>query len=72
MKNNKRYIGFTSKLPEQRLEEHNSGTNKWTRTNGPFKLIHKEIFSDKTECIKREHFLKSGQGRKYLDKMFEV
>ena len=67
LKSNKRYIGFTAKQPEKRLEEHNLGSNKWTRVNKPFKLIYKERFLDKTEAIKREKFLKSGQGRKYLD-----
>jgi len=69
LRNGKRYIGSTSKTPEQRLEEHNKGCNKWTRTNGPFKLTYTEEFDNKTESIKREHFLKSGQGRKYLDKI---
>ena len=39
-KNNKRYVGYTSKRVQQRLAEHNAGrTNKWTRQNRPFKLL---------------------------------
>lgn len=67
IKTSKRYIGYTSKDLFTRLEEHNIGGNKWTRTNRPFKIIYKEIFKNKTEAIKREKFLKSGQGRKSLD-----
>ena len=67
LKNSKRYIGYTNKIPKERLIEHNSGSNKWTRVNKPFKLVYKEIFNDKTIAIKREKFLKSGQGRKFLD-----
>ena len=67
MKNNKRYVGFTEKEVEKRLREHNSGGNKWTKTNKPFKLICVEEYSDKTEAIQREKFLKTGQGRKWLD-----
>jgi len=67
LKNNKRYIGQTSKDAFLRLKEHNSGSNKWTRENGPFGIIYSEIFDTRTEAIKREHFLKSGQGRKWLD-----
>jgi len=51
-KNRKRYVGYTTKSPEERLKEHNCGSNKWTRVNGPFKLVYKEEFNNKTECIK--------------------
>jgi putative endonuclease len=67
LKNHKRYIGYTSKTTEERFNEHMSGTNKWTRHNKPFKIIHTETFNTKTEAIKREKYLKSGQGRKWLD-----
>lgn len=66
-KNHKRYIGYTSKDPNNRLHDHLTGSNKWTRQNGPFCIIHLEAFEDKTEAIKREKFLKSGQGRSWLD-----
>ena len=67
LKNNKRYVGCTSKDPKIRLIEHNSGSNKWTRVNNPFRLIYKEEYNNKTQALKRENFLKSGQGRKFLD-----
>jgi len=67
LKNKKRYTGYTSKIAEERLHQHLTGSNKWTRANGPFKIIHTEFFHSKTEAIKREKFLKSGQGRKWLD-----
>jgi len=66
-KNGKRYIGQTSKDVFLRLKEHNSGSNKWTRTNNPFVLLYFEEYNTRTEAIRREHFLKSGQGRKWLD-----
>ncbi len=67
LKNNKRYIGYTSKDAYQRLNEHNKGCNKWTKQNRPFALVYFEKFKTKIEAIKREKFLKSGQGRKFLD-----
>jgi putative endonuclease len=69
LKNGKRYIGFTSKTAITRLKEHNSGCNKWTRENKPFIILRQEEYLDKTEAIKREKFLKSGQGRKFLDEI---
>lgn len=67
LKNNKRYVGYTSKDVLARLYDHNTGSNKWTRANGPFELVHSEPYDTKKEAIKREKFLKSGQGRKWLD-----
>lgn len=67
LKNNKRYIGYTSKDALQRLVEHNARSNRWTQSNKPFELVHHEEYATKTEAIKRENFLKSGQGRKFLD-----
>jgi putative endonuclease len=67
LKNGKRYVGSTSKTPEERVFEHNSGTNIFTRQNSPWELIYSESFATKSEALKREKFLKSGQGRKWLD-----
>jgi len=69
LKNGKRYIGSTRKEPLDRLSEHNSRSNKWTKQNGPFKLLYQEYYDDYSEAQKREKFLKSGQGRKFLDNM---
>jgi putative endonuclease len=69
LKNRKRYVGSTSKTALERLAEHNNGANKWTKANRPFELIHVEDFSSRTEARKRELFLKSGQGRKWLDEI---
>ena len=68
-RNGKRYIGCTSKRVEVRLKEHNSGSNQWTRQNGPFDLVYYEEFVCLKEARQRERFLKSGQGRKFLDKI---
>ncbi len=69
LKNSKRYIGYTGKNVEKRLNEHNTGCNKYTKNNGPYKIIYTEKYENKSEAIKREKFLKSGQGRKFLDNL---
>jgi putative endonuclease len=66
-KNGKRYVGSTSKTPQERLLEHNSGSNRWTKLNRLLRLIYSEEMESNTESRKRENFLKSGQGRKWLD-----
>ncbi|MFH1258532.1 MAG: GIY-YIG nuclease family protein [Elusimicrobiota bacterium] len=70
LKNTKRYIGCTGKSVEERLSEHNAGGNRWTRQNKPFKIFYIERYNLKESALKREKFLKSGQGRKYLDRLF--
>lgn len=69
LRNNKRYIGYTSKDVKIRLKEHNTGSNKFTSQNGPFVVLFSEVLLNKTSAIKREKFLKSGQGRKFLDNL---
>ena len=56
LRNSKRYVGYTSKNASARLKEHNHGTNKFTKQNGPFELCRQELYSIKTEAIKRENF----------------
>ncbi len=65
LKNGRNYTGSTNNL-ERRLFEHNSGQTKYTSKAGPFELIYKEIYNTKLEASKRERFLKTGKGRKFL------
>ncbi|MEK7248528.1 MAG: GIY-YIG nuclease family protein [Chloroflexota bacterium] len=67
LRNGKRYIGLTSKTPEERLREHNSGSNRWTKHNRPFKHLYSEAYATKAEAAAREKFLKSGVGRRIRD-----
>jgi putative endonuclease len=66
-KTGKRYVGITNNLP-RRLEEHSEKTSKGSQTlRGDFFLLHTENFTDYRTARDREKFLKSGQGRKWLD-----
>ena len=65
-KNFKKYTGYTQKSPEQRLIEHNQGSNSWTRDNGPFDLLYHEFHTSRRVVLKREIYLKSAAGRKFL------
>lgn len=68
-RNKKRYIGFTAIDPLERLKEHNTGANAFTRANRPFKLVYTESFNTKEAALRREKFFKTGQGRRFLDRM---
>ncbi len=65
----KRYVGSTKDF-EKRIKEHNNGKSRFTKGGIPWKLIYKEEYSTFSEARKRELFLKTGAGRKYLDNYY--
>lgn len=68
MKKKYRYVGITNNL-ERRLGQHNQGYNIITKPYAPFEIILKEQYADYKEARKREKFLKSGAGRKFLNSL---
>ena len=52
-----------------RLSEHNRGKNRYTKSRRPWQLIYTEYAKNRSEAVKRERFLKSGIGRKELNKL---
>jgi len=65
----KLYKGQTSDL-ESRIERHNaheSGSMRYTyKQKGAWHLIYSEEHFTRSEAMKRERFLKSGQGREWI------
>ncbi|MCZ6701244.1 MAG: GIY-YIG nuclease family protein [bacterium] len=63
------YIGQTSDLP-RRLKQHNDpdwGRRRFTKKDrGPWRLVHSEEYSTRSDAMRREKALKSGQGRQWL------
>ena len=59
-------------MPNRRLEEHNFGTNTWTRNNGPFKLLYYENYYCEKDARAREKFYKSGFGRSIRDSIIRT
>jgi putative endonuclease len=68
LRHNFRYVGITKNI-ERRIERHNKGHNLSTKNYKPFKLLLNENFNNYKEERRREIFLKSGQGRKFLDNL---
>jgi predicted GIY-YIG superfamily endonuclease len=64
----KRYVGITQDLP-RRPQEHRSQKSKGSQILGHFFILHTETFPDYKAARLREKFLKSGQGRKWLDSL---
>ena len=67
---NKRYIASTRDV-KNRLKEHNTGKSKFTKAGIPWKMIYQESFQTNQESRRRELFLKSGVGRKFLDQILK-
>ena len=64
-RDHKFYIGWTLDL-KKRLEKHNKGFVKATKSRRPFILIYFEGCISKRRAIIREKQLKTGFGRAYL------
>ena len=59
------YVGLTECL-ERRVREHNSGKTKSTRFYRPWRLLFFEEYETREEARKREKYLKSGYGKKWI------
>ena len=62
-----RYVGMTIHL-EDRVAEHNAGKSKFTRGHVPWKLIYFETVEGRIEARKREKYIKSAAGRRFVKK----
>jgi len=59
------YTGSTGDL-RKRLEEHNRGYVRSTKHRRPLTLIYYEACLNKDDAERRERYLKSGMGKRYL------
>jgi len=65
LKENKRYIGYTNDL-KKRIKEHNKGFSFATKSRMPFKLIYFEGCKNMEDAKRRENYLKTTQGARFL------
>ncbi|HEY3403051.1 MAG TPA: GIY-YIG nuclease family protein [Ohtaekwangia sp.] len=65
---NKIYVGFTYNFEARLLSHNHLATKGWTVKFRPYIVVHQELFSTKTEAMKRGKELKSAQGREYIRK----
>ncbi len=59
------YTGYTGDL-RQRLREHHRGQVRWTASRQPVQLVYYEACLSREDALRRERFLKSGKGKRYL------
>jgi len=65
IKDEERYIGYTDNL-KKRLEEHKKGLSFSTKFRLPFKLIYFEGCLNQKDAKRRENYLKTTQGRRFI------
>jgi putative endonuclease len=65
LKDGKLYTGCSSNL-KKRLDEHNKGYVEATKKRYPFELIYYEACKSKYDAYRREKYLKTNYGRRYI------
>jgi putative endonuclease len=65
MKDRRFYVGYSTNL-EKRLAEHNDGKVESTKRRRPFHLVYYEACLNQQDALKREKYLKTTWGKRYL------
>ena len=69
------YTGSTGNV-ERRVQEHNSGQTKSTRTGSPWTLIYSEPFESRSEAVRMEREIKRWKSavmiRQYIENRANV
>lgn len=63
------YKGSTDTL-DRRVQEHHDGKVESTRNYRPLSLIGYEVYSQKSDALRREKFLKTAEGRRLLRQQY--
>ncbi len=64
--NNKQlYTGYTDDL-KRRIAEHKAGSSKFTSCRLPVSLIHYEAYLLESDARRREKYLKTTEGKRFL------
>jgi len=69
-KDGKFYTGVTNNL-KRRFEQHNAGLGFSTKHRVPLKLIYFEACLNKDDAYRRERYLKTGMGKRFLKNRFK-
>ena len=64
------YIGSSGDLSD-RIERHNAGRSRYTRTRLPWDLVYYKEFRTKSEALKRENQIKRRKSKDYIKKLIE-
>lgn len=71
LKNNDLYVGSTEDF-DNRIKLHNHGRVKSTKAYKPWKLLEIRECNNRSEAVKLERFLKTGQQKEMLRRRYGV
>jgi len=64
------YIGTSRDLTE-RIERHNQGRSKYTKSKRPWNLVYFEEHADRSDAMKKEYAIKRRKPKEYLAKLIK-
>ncbi len=62
------YIGSTQNL-EERLQRHNQGRSKYTKSKRPWELAYYEQFEDRPSAVRRENQIKRRKSKEFIESL---
>ena len=71
LRDKKRYVGFTNNL-KKRIDQHNKGLTFSTKSRLPMILIYFEACLNREDAKRREVYLKTTRGRRFLVKRLKT
>jgi len=60
------YVGSTRDL-DSRINRHNQGRSKYTKSKRPWQLVYSEELPDRSSAMKRENQIKRRKDKNYLE-----
>jgi len=62
------YVGQCDDL-DSRMSKHTDGMSKYTSSKRPLRLVYFEVYSSRSEVLKREKEIKKMKSRKYIEQL---
>jgi len=62
------YIGSTQNLID-RIDRHNQGRSKYTKSKRPWELVYHEKYPDRSIAMKREKEIKGKKRKVFIDQL---
>ena len=62
------YVGQCHDL-DSRMSKHTDGMSKYTSSKRPLRLVYFEVYSSRSEALKREKEIKKMKSRKYIEQL---
>ena len=65
------YVGSTQDLNE-RLDRHNQGRSKYTKSKRPWQLVYDEEYPDRSSATNREYEIKGKKRKAFIDQLIRT